>query len=1176
MTTVPLPVYDDRTVRQSNQGNEYYRMSASPDDAGAQIGQAMQGAGRQLSHVADQFAATVNQKDEEERALRIQDKLIQHQQATNDLLYKDATDPVTGQVTRKAFYSLNGEDAVNARPELDKTLTSLNQKLLQGVTDPREQRILQQRAASYDQHTRTQADVKTLQERQQWKTSTERGKIGAIVDGVSNGDWKDTNWLEGQRKELFSFIAANHQGEGPEAIAQTQKQAWSEITYNHVAKLADQDVMAASDFATAEQAKGTFTADHALKLQKIIGARKEAHEIQGVVQQSISGAGTAGNAARALVPTDQQGGKPVPPEVADPPPVASRPEAQRAGSLEFGSSPITSAVAHVESSDGKNREGPEVIVGGKPTRAYGAWQMLPETARAMSLKAKDGFINSKMSEAEIGNLLKSNDTLAEYYATMYLQEGLEKYGSLEAAIIQYHAGPGGVDKWVAAGRDPNALGPKTRDYLGKVLDRYADLTGAPGHTRPIADPTETVAGGFRGTLAPDHSRRLTRETWNQSTLGFYKPQDLLPPTGGFVDERSAQMLDRLATMFTSQHPGVIPRVNDEHDFDPAKGTAGRRRGYASADDNPHVKHSQHLEGRAFDVQVQGMNPQQKADYLRMALDMGFTGIGFYGDSGHLHLDTGRARVWGNAPAWAKEVMASRPPVRGQERFANVESLNNLPVPQHWNRSNPAAPVYEAATQAHLPAMISSINLVNEPDPVPPPAPMPSDVMPPVRTGTAPAAPQGGVEGTPADPWLKGIKTATPAVALPPTSRDAPAFALTSIPGYVPLGDTSPAQARQRFEENTAGWDPVRKEKARSALETQLNRIESQDRDNLKAIKQEAFRKIYSGEVTRDNLPVELQAKLWDSDPKFWQSLGEIEKRNHKGELDNDGLVIWSRAVQESVTNPQAFLQRDLAKYATLLPKEQFTDLVNRQARMMNESQDATDLGGSLGPIIEAAKTRYGLDDKVAGLLLTKIEAAREQYKAENAGKKMPPSEIQKQVEFWTQPTYGGTADRALGTNKKLLIEYGDPTENANRVANKLPMEDYTNFTASSYEEIPAGIRMTVENNLRVPGVGEKYGGGPMSAVPKAQVQQVYSDALKAAVGLPVEPPENVRRWMNEQYKTRWRQQNYPDAPNGSIAMSAAASQSLNADQEKSLYGQYLTRDFPMVSNAGPRPARRTP
>lgn len=187
---------------------------------------------------------------------------------------------------------------------------------------------------------------------------------------------------------------------------------------------------------------------------------------------------------------------------------------------------------------------------------------------------------------------------------------------------------------------------------------------------------ERFRRAYGGDAAP--GQKMTRDNWS---LGFYKPADLMAPTGAgqWVDARAAQMADELGKRFFDE-TGVRVRVNDPHDFNAAGGTEGKRRGTSDPADNPHVGNSRHLAGDAFDFQIQGLSPAQKARFLTLARDIGFKGVGFYnGGNGHLHLDAGADRSWGERPDWAQEAMRTPPAPRGPNptRLLDPDSYDYL-------------------------------------------------------------------------------------------------------------------------------------------------------------------------------------------------------------------------------------------------------------------------------------------------------------------------------------------------------------------------------------------------------------------------------------------------------------------------------------------------------------------
>ncbi|WP_408591971.1 YcbK family protein [Paracoccus marcusii] len=88
----------------------------------------------------------------------------------------------------------------------------------------------------------------------------------------------------------------------------------------------------------------------------------------------------------------------------------------------------------------------------------------------------------------------------------------------------------------------------------------------------------------------------------------------------------------------------------------------------------------HLQGKAFDVVLGNHDPHA---FIAAARKAGFTGIGTYPRQGFIHIDTGRARTWGDpfpktATGLAPEPVIARPPV--------IDSIPAKPLP------SPSTPV----------------------------------------------------------------------------------------------------------------------------------------------------------------------------------------------------------------------------------------------------------------------------------------------------------------------------------------------------------------------------------------------------------------------------------------------------------------------------------------------------
>ena len=56
-----------------------------------------------------------------------------------------------------------------------------------------------------------------------------------------------------------------------------------------------------------------------------------------------------------------------------------------------------------------------------------------------------------------------------------------------------------------------------------------------------------------------------------------------------------------------------------------------------------ARHSMHIEGKAADINLPG---RQLSILQRLALALRFGGVGYYPQSGFVHVDTGRVRRWG--------------------------------------------------------------------------------------------------------------------------------------------------------------------------------------------------------------------------------------------------------------------------------------------------------------------------------------------------------------------------------------------------------------------------------------------------------------------------------------------------------------------------------------------------
>ena len=133
--------------------------------------------------------------------------------------------------------------------------------------------------------------------------------------------------------------------------------------------------------------------------------------------------------------------------------------------------------------------------------ATGLMQVLPSTAmkpgfglpNVFDFAEQMGTQVGKRNEAEAKRLL-ADPTVGAGYGQRYMDAMLQRYnGNLEYALAAYNAGPGRVDKWLAAGADFNKLPEETRAYIPKVLAALAPTGAAPGAAAAAAPAAAPAA-----------------------------------------------------------------------------------------------------------------------------------------------------------------------------------------------------------------------------------------------------------------------------------------------------------------------------------------------------------------------------------------------------------------------------------------------------------------------------------------------------------------------------------------------------------------------------------------------------------------------------------------------------------------------------------------------------------
>lgn len=151
----------------------------------------------------------------------------------------------------------------------------------------------------------------------------------------------------------------------------------------------------------------------------------------------------------------------------------------------------------------------------------------------------------------------------------------------------------------------------------------------------------------------EQCRLSFRHTHTDETLsivyrrgGFYDPlalgrinhllRDFRTGEVASIDPALLDILHAVGTTCGEPHYEIISGYRS-----PATNTLLRKRGGGGV-----ATHSLHMEGRAIDVRIPGLDSARLRD---TALDLALGGVGYYPIEDFVHLDTGRVRTWGPQP-----------------------------------------------------------------------------------------------------------------------------------------------------------------------------------------------------------------------------------------------------------------------------------------------------------------------------------------------------------------------------------------------------------------------------------------------------------------------------------------------------------------------------------------------
>jgi uncharacterized protein YcbK (DUF882 family) len=155
-------------------------------------------------------------------------------------------------------------------------------------------------------------------------------------------------------------------------------------------------------------------------------------------------------------------------------------------------------------------------------------------------------------------------------------------------------------------------------------------------------PTVTGAGGDKRILSFYHTHTGEELEVKYYENGDYRPEGLQQIDSFLADWRNAArhnidpaLMDILwRIQLAGQHNGTWEVISAYRSPETNNMLRSKSNGVASK--------SQHIEGKAIDVRLRGMDTKQ---LHAIALELQLGGVGYYGKSDFIHVDTGRVRRW---------------------------------------------------------------------------------------------------------------------------------------------------------------------------------------------------------------------------------------------------------------------------------------------------------------------------------------------------------------------------------------------------------------------------------------------------------------------------------------------------------------------------------------------------
>jgi len=378
----------------------------------------MQRVGRDIQQGAQDLSAFQDRETMMANQVRVDDASNQIRSTMQSLTY----DPQAGFLNQKGQAALQPNDqGQSLTQQYGQQLQDKIDEVSASLSNPAQQRVFNMQAAQLRTQFEGQLQSHVMQENKSYGLQTQQGTI-ALAQNAATNQWNDPEAVEQQVQSAQAAAWKAGQINGlPGNLVEAQIQSTTSSIRSEVVRAALTNGNPTYAMAYLDRYKGDFTADDALKMQGMVRGEVQARTATSAAQNAMQ------LHADAFQPT--------------------------------GMTRVQQITAATESGNRQDAVGPNVP--GQGT-AKGSMQVMDATNAAPGFGVTPAQDNSLTERTRVGN---------DYIAAM-----VQKYnGNTAQAWAAYNAGPGNVDKAIAA------AGPN-----GDWMSKLADYQSPANHAQTVA------------------------------------------------------------------------------------------------------------------------------------------------------------------------------------------------------------------------------------------------------------------------------------------------------------------------------------------------------------------------------------------------------------------------------------------------------------------------------------------------------------------------------------------------------------------------------------------------------------------------------------------------------------------------------------------------------------------